>query len=139
MPVAIAVHSASRPDAWGAWTTVPTTLQPADGYTVAVWSDSPAAVTVEVGMGSAGQEVSGGEHAVPPRSFKDRRAGRATTIHVHEPISATTRVAARVRAPQANETVRVAVELWPPPGAPAPQGPYPSNTFPMVDRQGGRA
>jgi hypothetical protein len=113
MSEAIAVHSASRPDEWGAWATVPTTLQPADGYTIAVWSDSHAIVTVDVGMGPTGQEVSGGEHAVPPRSFKDRRVGRATIFQVHEAISAGTRIAARVKAPQSNDAVRVAVEFWP--------------------------
>ena len=121
MAEAIEARSSSRSDEWGQWTTVFTTTQQADGYTIAVWSDSHATVTVDVGIGRAGEEVSRGENDVPPRRFKERRQGRAKTFQMHEPIHAGTRIAARMRSPQANDAVRVAVELWPPrtPGLPS--------------------
>ena len=113
MAEAIEVRSSSRSDEWGQWTPVFTTLHQADGYTIAVWSDSHSTVTVEVGIGRSGEEVSRGENDVPPRRLKERRQGRAKTFQVHEPIQAGTRIAARMRSPQANDVVRVAVELWP--------------------------
>ena len=113
MSEAIEVRSSSRSDEWGKWTTVPTTLQQADGYTIAVWSDSHFTVTVDVGMGPSGEEVSRGENEVPPRRLKERRQGRAKTLQVYEPILAVTRIAVRLRSPQANDAVRVAIELWP--------------------------
>jgi len=113
MSEAIDVRSSGRPDEWGEWTTVPTLLQQADGYTIAVWSDSHSTVTVEVGIGPSGTEVSRGEHEVPPRRLKERRQGQAKTLQVHEPILAGTRIAVRIRSPQSNDAVRVAIELWP--------------------------
>jgi hypothetical protein len=110
---AIEVQSSSRPDEWGKWTTVPTTARQADGYTIGVWSDSHSTVTVEVGIGPSGQEVSRGENDVPPRTVKERRQGRAKTLQMHEPILAGTRIAVRLRSPQSNDAVRVAIELWP--------------------------
>ena len=121
MAEAIDVRSSSRSDEWGQWTTVFTTTQQADGYTIAVWSDPHSTVTVDVGTGRAGEEVSRGEYVVPPRRFKERRQGRAKAFQVPEPIHASTRIAARMRSPQANDVVRVAVELWSPrtPGLPS--------------------
>ncbi len=113
MSEAIEVRSSSQSDEWGKWTTVPTMLQQADGYTIAVWSDSHSTVTVDVGIGLSGEEVSRGENEVPPRRFKERRQGRAKTFQVHEPILAGTRIAARIKSPQSNDAVRVAVERWP--------------------------
>ena len=113
MSEAIEVRSSSQSDEWGKWTTVSTTLQQADGYTIAVWSDSHSTVTVDVGIGLSGEEVSPGENEVPPRRFKERRQGRAKTFQVHEPILAGTRIAARIKSPQSNDAVRVAVERWP--------------------------
>jgi hypothetical protein len=113
MSEAIDVRSSSRPGDWGEWTTVPTQLQQADGYTIAVWSDSHATVTVEVGIGLSSEEVSRGENEVPPRRLKERRQGQAKTLQVHEPILAGTRIAVRMRSPQSNDAVRVAIELWP--------------------------
>ncbi len=113
MSEAIEVRSAGRPGEWGEWTTVPTTLQQADGYTIAVWSDSHSTVTVDVGIGPSGKEVSRGENEVSPRSFKERRQGRAKIFQVHEPILAGMRIAARSKSPQSNDAVRVAVEFWP--------------------------
>src|SRR5262249_43373878 len=105
MSEAIDVRSSGRPDEWGEWTTVPTLLQRVDGYTIAVWSDSHATVTVEVGIGPSGEEVSRGKHEVPPRSWKERRQGQAKTLPVHEPILAGTRIAVRIRSSQANDAV----------------------------------
>ena len=113
MSEAIDVRSSSRPGEWGDWASVSTRLQQADGYTIAVWSDSHATVTVEVGVGPSGEEVSRGEHEVPPRRVKERRQGQAKTLQVHEPILAGTRIAVRIRSPQSNDAVRVAIELWP--------------------------
>ncbi len=113
MSEAIEVRSSSRSDEWGEWTTVPTMLQQADGYTIAVWSGSHSTVTVDVGIGPSGKEVSRGENEVPARSFKERRQGRAKTFQVHEPILTGTRIAARIKSPQSNDAVRVAVEFWP--------------------------
>jgi hypothetical protein len=112
MSEAIDVRSSSRPGEWGGWATVPTLLQQADGYTIAVWSDSHATVTVEWAFGPSGEEVSRGEHEVPPRRLKERRQGQANTLQVHEPILAGTRIAARIPSPQSNDAVRVAIELW---------------------------
>jgi hypothetical protein len=111
MSEAIEVRSSSRSDEWGEWITVPTTLQQADAYTIAVWSDSHSTVTVDVGTGPSGKEVSRGEHEVPPRSFKERRQGRAKIFRGHGAILAGTRIAARIKSPQSNDAVRVAVEF----------------------------
>ena len=113
MSEAIDVRSSSRPSEWGEWATLPMLLQPADGYTIAAWSDSHATVTVEVGVGPSGEEVSRGEHEVPPRRVKERRQGQAKTLQVHEPILAGTRIAVRLRSPESNDAVRIAIELWP--------------------------
>jgi hypothetical protein len=113
MSEAIDVRSSSRADEWGEWITVPRLAQPADGYTIAVWSDSHSTVAVDVGTGPSRKEVSRGEHGVPPRTFKERRHGQAKTFQVHEPILAGTRIAVRIRSPQTNDAVRVAIELWP--------------------------
>ena len=56
MSEAIDVRSSSRPGEWGDWASVSTRLQQADGYTIAVWSDSHATVTVEVGVGPSGYQ-----------------------------------------------------------------------------------
>ena len=113
MPEAIDVRSSGQSGEWGKWTTVPTTSQQADGFTIAVWSDSHSSVTVDTGIGPSGNEVSRGENAVPPRSFKQRQQGRATIFQMHEPILAGTRIAARLKSPQSNDVVRVVAELWP--------------------------
>ena len=114
MSEAIEVRSSSRSDEWGEWTTVPTMLQQADGYTIAVWSGSHSTVTVDVGIGPSGKEVSrGGDNEVVARSFAERRQGQAKTFQVHELILAGTRIAARIKSPQSNDAVRVAVERWP--------------------------
>src|SRR5262245_55891582 len=94
MSEAIEVRSSSRSDEWGKWTTVFTTLHQADGYTIAVWSDSHSTVTVEVGIGRMGEEVSRGENDVPPRRFKDRRQGRAKTFQPRSPSFAPRKAAA---------------------------------------------
>jgi hypothetical protein len=79
MAEAIEVRSSSRSDEWGKWTTLSTTVRQADG-SIAVWSDSHFALTVDVGIGRASEEVSRGEYVVPPRRFKERRQGRAKTF-----------------------------------------------------------
>ena len=111
---AIEVRSSSRSNEWGEWTTVPTMLQQADGYTIAVWSDSRSTIIVDVGIGPSGKEMSrGGQNEVLARSFEERRQGQAKTFQVHELILAGTRIAARIKSPQSNDAVRVAVEFWP--------------------------
>src|SRR5262245_27443774 len=113
MSEAIDVRSSSRPREWGEWATLPMLLQEADGYTIAVWSGSTAMVTVAVGIGPSVEEVSRGEHEVPPRRWKERRQGLAKTLPVQEPILAGTRIAVRLRSPESNDAVRVAIALWP--------------------------
>jgi hypothetical protein len=113
MSEAIDVRSSGQIGEWGGWTTIPTTSRQADGFTIAVWSDSPSAVTVDVGIGPSGTEVSRGEHAVPPRSFKERQQGRARILQMHEPIAVGTRIAVRLKSPRSNDVVRVVAELWP--------------------------
>src|SRR5262249_19898438 len=82
------------------WTTVSTTVRQADGYTIAVWSDSHSTVTVDLGIGRAGEEASRGENVVPPRRFTERRQGRAKTFQVPGPIHAGTQVPAQMGSSQ---------------------------------------
>ncbi len=113
MSEATDVRSSGQTGEWGEWTTIPTTSRQTDGFTIAVWSDSQSVVTVDVGIGASGNEVSRGENAVPPRSFRERHQGRAKIVRVHEPIPVGTRIAVRLKSPQSNDVVRVVAELWP--------------------------